>query len=334
MSTKKKIGMVLGGIIVFYLFIVTPIVMWVFSNEPDTFDVSAVTQEMSTKNGKPVVFGSHILATTIKMSDVLLGKTGGYMSNDVLFPLTVMDNIPSWELGVVEIERVVSLTLRKDFSRSQSQSVENKSLVTAQTAFNNNHAEWVFPSAESKFEEGRVALSVYMDQIADSSLPDIQFYARADNLANLLSEFSSKLGSLSQNLSASTMQGTIRENTDLANDASATQSTVTTKKKYEKTPWSQIDNVFYEARGQSWAMLHILKAVKLDFKDVLDKKNAHPSLDQIIKELEDTQKPVNSIIIMNGDGFGILANHSLVMANYISRANAAIINMVDLLKQG
>ena len=31
-------------------------------------------------------------------------------------------------------------------------------------------------------------------------------------------------------------------------------------------------------------------------------------------------------MILNGTGFGILANHSLVMASYISRANAAIID--------
>ena len=37
---------------------------------------------------------------------------------------------------------------------------------------------------------------------------------------------------------------------------------------------------------------------------------------------------------LNGDGFGRLANHSLVMANYISRANAAIIDLRELLEKG
>jgi hypothetical protein len=39
-------------------------------------------------------------------------------------------------------------------------------------------------------------------------------------------------------------------------------------------------------------------------------------------------------MILNGSGFGVLANHSLVMASYISRANAAIIDLRDLLSQG
>ena len=39
-------------------------------------------------------------------------------------------------------------------------------------------------------------------------------------------------------------------------------------------------------------------------------------------------------MIRNGSGFGVLANHSLVMASYISRANAAIIDLRDLMSQG
>ena len=55
---------------------------------------------------------------------------------------------------------------------------------------------------------------------------------------------------------------------------------------------------------------------------------------QIIRELEAAQEPLWSIMVLNGDGYGVLANHSLVMANYISRANAAIIELRQLLTQG
>jgi hypothetical protein len=39
-------------------------------------------------------------------------------------------------------------------------------------------------------------------------------------------------------------------------------------------------------------------------------------------------------MILNGTGFGTLANHSLVMASYISRANAGVIDLRDLMSQG
>jgi hypothetical protein len=58
------------------------------------------------------------------------------------------------------------------------------------------------------------------------------------------------------------------------------------------------------------------------------------SLRQITRELEATQLPMWSPLILNGTGFGPLANHSLVMASYVSRANAALIDLRSLLQQG
>ena len=43
---------------------------------------------------------------------------------------------------------------------------------------------------------------------------------------------------------------------------------------------------------------------------------------------------LRSPMIMNGGGYGLTANHSLVMANYLARANAAVINLRELLDQG
>ncbi|HEX4937809.1 MAG TPA: DUF2333 family protein, partial [Candidatus Kapabacteria bacterium] len=83
-----------------------------------------------------------------------------------------------------------------------------------------------------------------------------------------------------------------------------------------------------------FALIHLLRAIEIDFHDVLAKKNALVSMQQIIRELEASQQPVMSPMILNGSGFGMLANHSLVMANYISRANAAIIDLRRLLEQG
>ena len=56
-------------------------------------------------------------------------------------------------------------------------------------------------------------------------------------------------------------------------------------------------------------MIHFLKAAEVDFADVLDKKNARVSLQQIIRELEATKATVWAIIL-NGSGFGLWANHS------------------------
>ncbi|MFT7220661.1 MAG: hypothetical protein ACI8Z1_002280, partial [Candidatus Azotimanducaceae bacterium] len=157
-------------------------------------------------------------------------------------------------------------------------------------------------------------------------------YARADNLRVWLTEVETRLGSLSQRLSASV--GKRQLDTSLAGDIAATQSTSAASEQQVKTDWSELDDVFYEARGTTWALLHLLRAMETDFRDVLEKKNALISLQQIIRELEPTQDPVWSPFILNGDGFGVLANHSLVMGSHISRANAAISDLRRLLEDG
>ena len=141
-----------------------------------------------------------------------------------------------------------------------------------------------------------------------------------------------RLGDISQRLSQSV--GKKQLHLGLAGDPAATQATDTRQDTQKKTSWFEIDDVFYEARGQTWALVHLLKAVDHDFAAVLDDKNARVSLRQIIRELEATQEAIWSPMILNGGGFGFLANHSLVMASYVSRVNAALIDLRDLLDKG
>ena len=278
------------------------------------------------------VTGAATIQTLINLGNTLMQKPGGFLSNDVSLPGVWMDNIPNWEYGVLIQMRDLSRALRKDFSRSQSQSTEDTDLAVAEPQFNFDSQSWILPASESEYRRGIEALIAYQARLLDAQQPTAQFYARADNLTRWLGDVETRLGSLSQRLSASV--GQKRLNTDLAGDNTATQSTTTASELVVKTPWSEIDDVFYEARGASWALIQILRAVEVDFAATLEKKNATVSLRQIIRELESTQETVWSPIILNGSGLGLVANHSLVMASYISRANAAIIDLRELLMQG
>jgi hypothetical protein len=243
-----------------------------------------------------------------------------------------MDNIPNWEFGVLVQLRDMARTLRNNLSRSQSQSQEDVDLVTAENQFYFDNKKWIFPESESEYQKAITALSDYMLRLGDERQSSAQFYARADNLRIWLSEVETRLGNISQKLSASV--GKRQLDTALAGDSSANQSTVTDKELELKTPWHELDDVFYQARGTTWALIHLLSAVEIDFADVLEKKNATVSLQQIIRELEPTQDALWSPVILNGSGLGILANHSLVMASHVSRANAALIDLRRLLEQG
>ena len=190
----------------------------------------------------------------------------------------------------------------------------------------------MFPQTEDEYRDGIRLFEKYLKRLADESRPDGQFYARSDNLRQYLQSVETRLGSLAQRLASSV--GDREVNIDLAGDPTARQSTTAPKEQNVRTPWLELDNVFYEARGQAWALLHLLKAMKVDFREVLEAKNALVSVDRIIQKLEPTQEFVWSPMILNGKGLGFVANHSLVMASYIARVNAATIDLRVLLSEG
>ena len=320
-GTATRIG---GGVIGAWLLAVCALWWW-WDDEPAAF------APVSHANGPPVT-GAVTAATMIELGRILLDKRGGYLSNDLFPPGVWMDNVPAWEFGVIVQMRDMSRVLRADFSRSQSQSEEDPDLAQAEGKFFFDNASWIFPQTESEYRDGIQLLQRYLRRLADESRSDAQFYARADNLRAWLTAVETRLGSLSQRLSASV--GKRQLDLALSGDPAANQATPTPQDAEMKTSWFQIDNVFYEARGQTWALLHLLRAIEQDFGAVLDDKNARVSLQQIARELEGTQEAVWSPVILNGTGFGFVANHSLVMASYISRANAAIIDLRSLLAQG
>lgn len=283
-------------------------------------------------NAKSRVVGSATTSALIDVTETLLDKPGGFLSNDIFPPGVFMDNMPSWEYGVLMQVRDLSRAMRESYSRSQSQSQEDIDLSRAEPRFNFSSNSWAVPASESEYRQGIRFVKAYRKRLSDVNDPQAQFYARADNLRYWLAVVENRLGSLSQRLSSSV--GRPRVNTDLANDPNARQSTPSASEQRVKTPWTKIDNVFFEARGTAWALIHFLKAAEVDFADVLEDKNATVSLRQIIRELEGTQQALFSPMVLNGSGFGPLANHSLVMASYISRANAAIIDLRDLLSKG
>lgn len=299
---------------------------WYWSRTPDIF---FVVREI---DGERAVNGYSTADTLIRVAETLLDKPGGYLTNDVAPPSVFLDNMPNWEFGVLTQVRDLARVMRNDYSRSQSQSTEDPDLSEAEPQFFFDSDSWVFPTTESKYRDGIEGFKKYRAGLVSAGGRPAQFFSRSDNLREWLSQIEKRLGSLSQRLSASVGQS--RVNTDLQGDSAAEASGASGDNIDVKTAWLELDDVFYEARGTSWALVHFLRAAEFDFAEVLAKKNATVSVRQIIRELEASLQPMHSPIVLNGGGFGIFANHSLVMASYLSRANAAVIDLRELMDQG
>ncbi|TCO71879.1 DUF2333 family protein [Chromatocurvus halotolerans] len=322
---------VLLVILAVYLVVVLVLgVLW--SAAPEPFDVNARVTKYIPRGAEAPPTGAVTTAALIGVVETLLEKRGGFLYNDRMPPGVYLDNMPNWEYGALIQARDLGRAMREVLSRSQSQSKEDPDLAIAEPRLNFQTNSWLLPASESEYRDGLKYFRRYLERLTQPENPDADFYARADNLRDYLSMVNSRLGSLSQRLSASVGQRSL--STSLTGDPRALRSTLADPEQDVKTPWAELDDVFFEARGSAWALLHFLRALSADFEDVLENKNATVSLKQIIRQLEPTQDAIWSPIILNGTGFGFLANHSLVMASYLSRANAGVIDLRNLLDSG
>lgn len=296
-----------------------------FSREPDMFWVN------HSADADTAIVGFSTTDTLIRVAETLLDKQGGYLTNDKIPPNVFLDNIPSWELGVINQIRDLGRVMRDDYTRSQSQSKEDEDIAEGAPQFFFDNNSWIFPATESEYRDGIEAFINYRQRLLDGN-PDTQFYARADNLREWLSQVEKRLGSVTRRLGNSVAIDRI--NDDLAGDPAAEAAGTQPDTVNVRTNWFQVDNVFFEARGTAWALVHFFRAAEFDFARVLADKNAAVSVRQIIRELEASLGPLRSPMILNGGGYGLFANHSLVMANYLARANTAVINLRDLLDRG
>ena len=323
---KRPAWLRVAGIVVAIIVVLYVILGIYWSRMPDVFWVNQNIDDSQA------VVGYATTDTLIRVAETMLDKPGGYLHNDRFPPGVFLDNTPNWEVGVLQQVRDLARVIRNDYSRSQSQSIEDEDIRDAEQAFFIDSNSWILPASESEYRGAIKGFKRYRDRLGDNSDDGAQFYARADNLREWLAQVEKRLGSLTGRLGDSVATSRINEN--LAGDSAAEASNPQPDKIDVSTSWFEVDDVFFEARGAAWALLHFFRAVELDFAGVLDDKNARASVRQIIRELESCLQSLGSPVILNGSGYGFFANHSLVMANYLARANSAVINLRELLDQG
>jgi hypothetical protein len=321
------------GVVVFVLVVLGG---W-WGMEPGLFNVEEeaikrYTDEAVTDgDNKELPIGYMYTNTLAHMAEVLMHKPGGYITNDVAPPGLFLDNIKNWEYGALIMLRDGTTALRNHFSRDQSQSAEDPDLSVAEPYFYYERNSWALPSTESEYQKGIDALHAYMSRLKYPKGKEGrgQFYARADNLWQYTEVVIKRLGGLSTRLSASSDRHAIFALMD-----TKVIELDKTKTAVVQTPWLEIDDVFYEARGASWGLLHILKSIKHDFSLILEDKRAMRTVDTMIYAMENALTPILSPMILSGDGFDLFANYSLSMANYIARANAAALDLRDIMNRG
>ena len=76
---------------------------WILSKEPEQFSVQQAVEQQAQQLKLEPVKGFATTTAVIRVTNTLTDKRGGYMSNDILPPTSLLDNIPAWEFGVIQM---------------------------------------------------------------------------------------------------------------------------------------------------------------------------------------------------------------------------------------
>ncbi|MCI0513891.1 DUF2333 family protein [candidate division KSB1 bacterium] len=267
----------------------TPVIMFLNYHFPAFFTVV----DTGTKSG--VLFTS----TLIQMGDAMLQP---WLPNDVVYPTIFLDNPQNFQLGELELLRYSVRILRDKLSRMRTTDMIDPNCDQAFLYISNDPKRWILPSAENRFQAAFDELKTYRTNLEKGSA---SFYARADNLIELLDQYNSLLGGANTRLSLAPPDEVVTTSVETAGD----QYLEGEKKTYTRTPWSKVDDNFYYVRGVAYGLRHCMYAIKYEFREVLEAKKSMELVDRILELLDVCQ--FEPIYIANGKRNSFWPNHSL-----------------------
>ena len=298
-KTIIKIAIVIAIIIVLY-----GVNMIYFSMKPSQFVLPPTSDEPP---------GVVVADTLARLMEHELNGPGGWLPNDmVLSPGWMLDNRPSFQLGVLEVVRYSTHALRENLSRQRTTDRIDPDCDTAFTRFSNDPYRLMMPSAEKKYRGGIAALDTYVENLKQGGA---HFYPRSDNLIMLLEQYASLLGGATArllNASRPAAAGELDSHAPVA--------------------WSEIDDNFYYAQGVGYGLYQVFQAIMIDFEKVLNDKNSATITREIIASLEESY--FEPTIVTNGSRSGILASHSNNLRVFLDDARQKMNSLIKMLDQG
>lgn len=309
---KRKHGsLYLVILVVLFLFVV--VVMAMNSVKPDPLTLQGV-------DGK--VKGAYF----VKANQALVKQmVENWMPNDLFWPTVFLDNMPNFQIGVLEVVRYNVRVLRDNLSRMRTTDKLDPNAEAAFTSLSNDPYKWWFPSSESKWKLGYRNLDTfYQNLLAGRS----HVYPRADNLVELLNQYASLMGGVNTRLinAPRDLQKTLAvegENKVVAGAGTVVDIDI---------PWYRIDDNFYYAQGVAYALYESFKAIRADFMEVLVDKNSVNLVDKILEVI--ARCNFEPLIVFNGDPDSIFANHSLNLSGVFNDARQKINSLIIALMQG
>jgi hypothetical protein len=299
--------------IIVVLVVITLIIMGINSRKPGHLEFD----NLNTK-----VRG----AAFIKANEMLIKQiSDNWQPNDLFWPTALLDNMPSFQIGELEVLRYNIRVLRDNLSRMRTTDKLEPSAEGAFTALSNDPYKWWFPSAESKWQKAYDDLGEFYEGLVNGTS---HFYPRADNLVELLNQYVSLMGGVNTRL----INAPKRREEVLAMEEEVKTGPKGSPFVQLNIPWHKIDDNFYYAQGAAFALYESFKAIRIDFIEVLKDKNSVKLVDKIIEGLETCQ--FEPLIVFNGATGSVFANHSLNLSGMFNDARQKVYSLIVSLREG
>ena len=311
-NKKSRIGLLIL-ILLIALCIFTVIVMIINSVKPE---------RLALEKRENDVKGAYFIRVNKELVDQMAAN---WLPNDLFWPTVLLDNMPNFQIGQLEVVRYNVRVLRDNLSRMRTTDKLDVDAEAAFTSLSNDPFKWWFPSAESKWRLASEKLEVFYQNLLNGKS---HFYPRADNLVELLSQYASLMGGVNTRL----INAPRDINVALSIEEDKKESSGNQQMVDIDIPWHEIDNNFYYAQGVAYALYESFNAIRFDFMDVLIDKNSLNLVDKILENLERCY--FEPLIIFNGNPQSIFANHSLNLSGVFNDARQKINSLITALKQG
>jgi len=307
-KVKPVIYLVIVALVIFSVF-----VMVVNSTKPDRINLDNVDTKIK---------GSAFIRTNQLLIEQIFEN---WLPNDLFWPTALLDNMPNFQIGELEVIRYNIRGLRDNLSRMRTTDKLDPLAEKAYTALSNDPYKWWFPSSESKWKEASKNLGTFYQNLLTGKS---HFYPRSDNLVELLTQYASLMGGVNTRL----INAPRDMKAVLAVDDEEKLSSDFPKMVGVDIPWRLIDDNFYYGQGVAYALYASFTAIRVDFIDVLRDKNSVQLVDKVLEDL--MRCDFEPFIVFNGDPGSIFANHSLNLSGVFNDARLKIDSLIVALKQG
>ena len=240
----------------------------------------------------------------------------GWISNDPIFlPGSLLDNMPNFQQGMLQAMRRFTLELQDQIGRSRASSSIDPDLQKAVGLLNYSPTVWLWnpsvslapaQSSEAQYRAAMRALQSYNDRLGRGQAT---FEPRADNLQATLDGIGKDLGDAS-----SEIERQIDDNSGNWLDFNA-------------------DDVFYRAKGLSYAYAIMLRDLGGDFKQIIQEKGATQIWQRLVGSLMEVAA-LRPWVVVNGRPDALMQpNHLAAEGFYIQRARTQLYELIDILQK-